>query len=168
MISYVTYTVTPYQWHLRQAEMATTKKTPTMLTSHTHWPLDGFQNPNTPLALNNTLQMLYSGQRVAIDNVDIPTGDILANQQYGAQNFWSAPKQLSTNITSPGLLGTCRLNCTGYGTCYPFNRDAQLGGLYDWREAPATTLASSWSGSLVVRLMYTRISRHCRCICATT
>ena len=127
--------------------MATTKKKPMMLTSHTYWSLDGFQSPNTPLALNHTLQMLYSGQRVAIDNIDIPTGDILANQQYGAQNFWSTPKQLSTNITSPGLLGTCGFNCTCYGTCYPFNRDAQLGGLHDWREAPATAFASPWSGS---------------------
>jgi len=114
VISYVTYTVTPYQWHLRMTALATTKKTPIMLSSHTYWNLDGFQNPSTPLALNYTLYLPYAGTRTAIDNIEIPTGDILANKQFSVNDWWSAPKQLGANISSPDLLGNCGYNCTGY------------------------------------------------------
>lgn len=34
VISYVTYTLTPYQWHIKMVALATTKKTPIMLSSH--------------------------------------------------------------------------------------------------------------------------------------
>jgi len=34
VISYVTYTLTPYQWHIQMNAIATTKKTPIMLSSH--------------------------------------------------------------------------------------------------------------------------------------
>ena len=144
--AYATYTVTPYEWHLRMIARSTTKKTPIMLTSHTYLNLDGFRNPNTSLALNHTLYMPYSGQRIATDSILIPTGDVLGNTQYGVHDFWSSPKQLAANITSPDLLGACGYNCTGYDTCYPFNRQAQLGRFYDWKSAPVATLTSQWSG----------------------
>ena len=144
VVAYVTYTVTPYQWHLRMTALAITKKTPIMLSSHTYWNLDGFQNPNTPTALNYSLHMPYAGQRVAIDNIEIPTGDILANKKDGLFDFWSRPKQIRGDISS--TLGACGFNCTGYDTCFPFNREAQLGYSYDWRQAPVATLASPWSG----------------------
>lgn len=50
VVAYVTYTLTPYQWHISMTALSLTKKTPIMLSSHTYWNLDGFQNPNTPLA----------------------------------------------------------------------------------------------------------------------
>jgi len=34
VVSYVTYTLTPYQWHITMSATATTKKTPIMLSSH--------------------------------------------------------------------------------------------------------------------------------------
>lgn len=34
VVSYITYTVTPYTWHLKMVALATTKKTPIMLSSH--------------------------------------------------------------------------------------------------------------------------------------
>jgi len=114
VIAYVTYTLTPYQWHLRMTALSTTKKTPIMLSSHTYWNLDGFQNPSTPLALNYSLYLPYAGTRTEIDNIEIPTGNILGNQQYSVNDWWSAPKQLGANITSPDLKGNCGYNCTGY------------------------------------------------------
>lgn len=33
-MSYITYTVTPYTWHIKMVALATTKKTPIMLSSH--------------------------------------------------------------------------------------------------------------------------------------
>lgn len=142
VISYVTYTLTPYQWHLRMTAIATTKKTPIMLSSHTYWNLDGFQNPNTPLALNYSLHLPYSGQRVGTDGILIPNGTILPNQQYSVNDFWSAPMQLGANFSS--ALGNCGTGCRGYDTCFLINRDGF--GPYNWRQAPVATLASPWSG----------------------
>ncbi|CAK3950881.1 galactose mutarotase [Lecanosticta acicola] len=140
----VTYTLTPYQWHLRMKAISTTKKTPIMLSSHDYWNLDGFQNPSTCLALNHSLHMPYARQRIAIDGIAVPTGEILANEKYGLNDFWSAPKQLGANLTDPELLGNCGTNCEGYDNCYLTNRE-QLGP-YDWSAAPVATLASAWSG----------------------
>jgi len=33
-VSYITYTLTPYTWNIKMVALATTKKTPIMLTSH--------------------------------------------------------------------------------------------------------------------------------------
>lgn len=145
VVAFVTYSVTPYQWHLRMTAMSTTKRTPIMLTSHTYLNLDGFQNPYTAQALNYSLYMPYAGQRVATDGILIPTGDILGNEDGGVFDFWSQPKQLGADLASPAALGGCGTGCTGYDTCFPFNRDAQLGS-FDWRQAPVATLGSPWSG----------------------
>ncbi len=98
----------------------TTKKTPIMLSSHTYWNLDGFANNKTQTALNHTLYLPYSGQRVGVDNILIPTGDILANQQGSVNDFWSAPKQLGHSFSDPEIHGNCGFNCTGYGTYAAF------------------------------------------------
>ncbi|WPH00223.1 Hypothetical protein R9X50_00304600 [Acrodontium crateriforme] len=144
VIAYVTYTLTPHQYHLRMTALATTKSTPIMLTQHTYLNLDGFQNPNTPLALNYSFHVPTGGLRTAIDNIEIPTGDILANKKYSVNDFWSAPKQIGANFTSPDLLGNCGFNCSGYDTCYILNRDDQAA--LDWRSKPIATLASPYSG----------------------
>ncbi|KAL3425498.1 aldose 1-epimerase [Phlyctema vagabunda] len=145
VISYVTYTLTNRTWHLSMTAIPTTKKTPIMLSSHVYWNLDGWQNNETATALNHSLYLPYGGQRVDTDPILIPTGDILANQQGGLNDFWSTPKQIGANFSNPDLLGNCGNNCTGYDTCYLTNRD-QLGP-YDWRESgPVATLRSAWSG----------------------
>jgi aldose 1-epimerase len=116
-----------------------------MLSSHTYLNLDGFQNPHTPLALNHSLYMPYAGQRVATDSILIPTGDILGNEKGRFFDFWSRLKQIGTDLASPAALGACGFDCTGYDTCFPLNRDAQLGS-YDWKQEPVATLVSPWSG----------------------
>ena len=89
--------------------------------------------------------MPYSGQRIATDGILIPNGTILPNQQYDVNDFWSSPKQIGANFTSPDLVGNCGTNCTGYDTCYLVNRDQN--GPYDWRTSgPVATLSSPWSG----------------------
>lgn len=55
VISYITYTLSPYTWHISMTATALTKKTPIMLSSHVYWNLDGFQNPETELATDHTL-----------------------------------------------------------------------------------------------------------------
>ncbi len=171
VVSYVTYTLEGMDWHIKMIAMATTKKTPIMLSSHTYWNLDGFANNETNTALNHTLWLPYSGQRVGVDNILIPNGDIVVNKNGSVNDFWSKPKQLGADIDKDELKGNCGFNCTGYGeyppskspltttfaplattlltpspdTCYLVNRE-QLGS-YDWRtEGPVAQLASNWSG----------------------
>jgi len=127
VVSYVTYTVHDYTWDLKMVALATTKKTPIMLSSHTYWNLDGFANNETNTALNHSLYLPYSGQRVGVDNILIPTGDILANPKGSVNDFWSAPKQLGTSLSDPEAEGNCGLGCTGYGkltnlAIFPFQK----------------------------------------------
>lgn len=118
VISYITYTVHDSTWDLKMVAIATTKKTPIMLSSHTYWNLDGFGNNETNNALNHTLYLPYSGQRVGVDNILIPTGDILANEAGSVNDFWTAPKQLGADLNKPEAEGNCGFNCTGYGKSY--------------------------------------------------
>ncbi|CAA9956499.1 Aldose 1-epimerase [Pyrenophora teres f. maculata] len=145
VVSYVTYTMTPNTWNIKIVALATTKKTPIMLTSHTYWNLDGFANPDDETALNHTFYMPYSGQRVGVDAILIPDGSILANEKYSVNDFWSSPKQIGANSSAPELLGNCGTNCTGYDNCYIVNRDQ--GEVLDWvNSGPVATLSSKWSG----------------------
>jgi aldose 1-epimerase len=82
---------------------------------------------------------------MGVDNILIPDGNLLANEKYSVNDFWSSPKQIGANQTAPELLGNCGFNCTGYDTCYIVNRDA--GALLDWSNSgPVATLSSGWSG----------------------
>lgn len=122
VVSYITYTLTNMTWHFKMVAISTTKKTPIMLSSHTYWNLDGFQNPNTPLALNHSLWLPYSGQRIGTDSILIPDGTILPNQPGSVNDFWTSPKQIGSNFSSPDLLGNCGAGCLGYGRSHDIIR----------------------------------------------
>jgi len=142
VVSYVTYSLGNMTWDFKMVALSTTKVTPIMLSSHTYWNLDGFANNETATALNHTLHLPYGGQRIDTDGILIPTGNILANEQNGLNDFWSAPKQIGANFSNPDLLGNCGNNCTGYDTCYLTSRIAP----YDWTAAPVAMVSSAWSG----------------------
>jgi len=144
VVSYVTYTLSPYAWHLKMTAKALTKKTPIMLSSHTYWNLDGFQNPETPLIFNHTLSLPYSGQRVGTDGILIPDGTIQPNQPGSVNDFWSKPKQIGASFNDPEILGNCGTGCKGYDTSYLINRAQN--GAYDWQDDPVATLSSDFSG----------------------
>ncbi|CZT04403.1 related to aldose 1-epimerase [Rhynchosporium agropyri] len=142
VISYVTYSLGNMTWDFSMSAISLQKKTPIMLSSHVYWNLDGFANNETATALNHTLHLPYGGQRVGTDGILIPTGDIVANEKDGLNDFWSKPKQIGANFTNPDLLGNCGDNCTGYDTCYLTNRIAP----YHWEDVPVASLSSAWSG----------------------
>jgi aldose 1-epimerase len=143
--SWITYSVKGNVWDFNMVAIPLTKPTPIMLSSHAYWNLDGFANNETNLVLNHTFYMPYGGQRVDVDNILIPTGNILANQPGSVNDFWTAPKQLGADFNDPALQGNCGYNCTGYDTCWLVNRDQN--GPYDWRkEGPVATFHSEWSG----------------------
>lgn len=142
--SSVTYTLSPYTWSLKMTAKALTKKTPIMLTSHTYWNLDGFQNPDSVTNANWTLSLPYSGQRVGVDGILIPDGTILPNFKGSVNDFWSKPKQIGADQDKLELLGNCGTNCTGYDNCWLVNRFQD--GAYDWYDAPVATVSSEFSG----------------------
>jgi len=152
--SYISYAVTPYQWHMRM-NATRTKWTPVMLSSHVYWNLDGFQNPNTPTALNHSLWLPFSGMRVDVDGILIPTGVILPNPPGSVNDFWTKPKEIGTDLAKPELVGNCGTGCTGYDNCWLVNRDqykwnqaATKSRHSDkwWRGSPVASLSSDWSG----------------------
>lgn len=115
VVSYITYTLTGMDWDIKMVALSTTKKTPIMLSSHTYWNLDGFSNNETSSIFNHTFHMPYGGQRVGVDNILIPTGEILANKKGSVNDFWSKPKQIGAQANDPELVNNCGFNCTGYG-----------------------------------------------------
>jgi aldose 1-epimerase len=110
--------------------------------------LDGFQNPATSTALNHTLALPYSGQRVGVDGILIPNGTILPNLKGSVNDFWSKPKQIGADFNNPEIQGNCGTGCAGYDTAYLVNRAQN--GPYNWRTAgPVATLSSDFSGIVV-------------------
>ncbi|TGJ84227.1 hypothetical protein E0Z10_g4524 [Xylaria hypoxylon] len=141
VVSYITYTLRDYTWDFKMVALATTKKTPIMLSSHTYWNLDGFANNETNTALNHTLYLPYSGQRIGVDNILIPTGDILANKEGSVNDFWSAPKQIGASLNDPEAF-TLLTHMTD--NAWIINREAP----YNWRDGSSyvARLQSPWSG----------------------
>ena len=123
-----------------------------MLSSHVYWNLDGFQNPNTQTALNHTLSLPYSGQRIDVDGILIPTGALLANQPESVNDFWTKPKTIGTSFQDPAIKDNCGTGCSGYDTCYLVNRDQVIqedllpSNSRWWTTDPVASLSSSWSG----------------------
>lgn len=144
VVSYITYTLGDMTWDAKMVAIATTKKTPIMLSSHTYWNLDGFANNQTNTALNHTFYLPHSGQRVGVDGILIPTGEILPNAKGSVNDFWSKPKQIGEGFQDPELVGNCGTNCTGYDNCWLVNRPYP----HDWRSPDnfVARLSSQWSG----------------------
>ncbi|KAK4227993.1 galactose mutarotase-like domain-containing protein [Podospora fimiseda] len=144
VVSYITYSLGNLTWDATMIAIATTKKTPIMLSSHTYWNLDGFANNQTNLALDHELWMPYSGQRVAVDNILIPTGEILSNPEGSVNDFWSKPKRIGDGFKQEGIEGNCGFNCTGYDNCWLVNRPQA----HNWRspDSLVARLHSPWSG----------------------
>ncbi|RBQ95435.1 hypothetical protein VDGD_06934 [Verticillium dahliae] len=148
VISYVTYTLRGWDWDISMVAVSTTARTPIMLSSHTYWNLDGFANEETSSADDHVLHLPYSGQRIGVDGILIPTGEVVANEKGSVNDFWSAPKPMGANATSDELEGNCGTGCTGYDNCYTVNREAL--GNYDWRSSGyVARLSSPWSGIAV-------------------
>jgi len=143
VVSFITYSLGKMTWNFKMVAIATTKKTPIMLTSHTYWNLDGFANNQTQSVFNHTFWLPDGGQRVDVDNILIPTGDILTNTKGSVNDFWTAPKQIGHSFSDPKINGNCGYNCTGYDNCWLVTREKP----FDWqRDSPVARLQSAWSG----------------------
>ena len=142
VVAFVTYTVTPYQWHERIVAVPTTDLTPIMLTSHVYWNLDGWADPDTETALNHTLYLPYAGLRINVTETQVPTGHIDTNFANGPFDFWTAPKEVGFAFDDPALNRSCGKTCLGYNVGFLTSRVWP----YDWHNDPVATLHSDWSG----------------------
>jgi aldose 1-epimerase len=116
VLSYITYTLSPYTWHIKMTAFSLTQKTPIMLTSHTYWNLDGFQNPDTETINNHTLHLPFSGMIIGIDGILIPTGELIPAPNGTINDFWSAPKAIGRDIDA--AVENCGAGCTGYDNAW--------------------------------------------------
>jgi aldose 1-epimerase len=106
-----------------------------------------------------------------VDGILIPNGTILPNEKGGAFDFWSAPKKMGANLTSPDLVGGCGSGCIGYDTAFLVNRAQN--GPYDWREAgPVAVVGSPFSGIQIdiftdqdAFQIYSCPGQNCKCLC---
>jgi len=55
------------------------QETPIMLSQHTYWNLDAFKDPATSLVTNHTLHLPRSLSRIGVDDILVPTGEIVKN-----------------------------------------------------------------------------------------
>lgn len=116
--SYITYTLSPYTWHIKMTAFSLTKKTPIMLSSHVYWNLDGFQNPKTELVTDHTFHLPYSGLRIGVDSILIPTGEILPNAPGSVNDYWSEPKKIGRDLNKTEAIGNCGDGCTGWDNAW--------------------------------------------------
>ncbi|PHH69126.1 hypothetical protein CDD80_7002 [Ophiocordyceps camponoti-rufipedis] len=144
VVSLITYALNGRDWDISMVAVATEAKTPIMLSSHTYWNLDGFSNDATRTALNHSLHLPYSGQRIGVDGILVPTGEILANAPGSVNDFWTRPRQIGSAFGDKALVGNCGSGCTGYDNCFTINRGPH--GSFDWLDKPVATLSSAWSG----------------------
>lgn len=112
-----------------------------MLTQHTYWNLDAFANPSTDLIWNHTYSTPFSKRLLEPDPNMVPTGKITNIPKNDINDFWSKPKQLGTNLQTPGWVGNCGTGsgCEGYNNCWIVDKSPIL-------NRPVATLSSEWSG----------------------
>lgn len=87
VVAIVTYALAGRDWDIRMVALATTRKMPIMLSSHTYWNLDGFASKQMASALNHSLHLPHSRQRVAVDGILVPTGEVLPNARDSVNDF---------------------------------------------------------------------------------
>lgn len=94
--------VGPYEWRVAYGVTPTrvTHPIPINLSLKTYWNLDGFVGPDKRprTVAEHRLHLPFSGLRLEEDAGHIPTGDIKANRQGSAYDFWSSPKHLGEGI----------------------------------------------------------------------
>lgn len=117
-----------------------TDATPIMLANHIYWNLGAFIDPTDTTVLNQSLWMPYAERIPAIDNIEIPTGELTAVAN-GPYDF-TAPKTIGRDINE--TINGCGFNCTGYDTC--FINDRPPSAAVDGSDFPLLSLGSPQTG----------------------
>lgn len=60
----------------------------------------------------------YSGLRIGVDSILIPTGEILPNAKGSVNDFWSEPKKIGRDLEVKEAVGNCGEGCTGWDNAW--------------------------------------------------
>jgi aldose 1-epimerase len=92
----ITHTVYPYEWHIGYGVTPLLAEGgPLNLGQQVFFNLDGLRTGNeTNTVLDHKLHLPLSGLRFGVDELGIPTGDLLSNRKGKEHDFWSGPKEI--------------------------------------------------------------------------
>lgn len=92
----VTHTIYPYEWHIGYGVTPLVAEGgPLNIGQQVFFNLDGLRTGNeTNTVLDHRLHLPLSGLRFGIDELGIPTGDLLSNRKGKEHDFWSGPKEI--------------------------------------------------------------------------
>lgn len=94
----LTHTVTPYEWRIAFGVTPTRKASPINMSQQVFWNLGGFAANSSLKVDDHHLHLPYSGLRIDVDGRGVPTGDLKANKQGTAYDFWSGSKSIGRGL----------------------------------------------------------------------
>lgn len=118
VMNYATYSVQGSQLTSRLVSLPLDEPTPIMLANHVYWNLGAFVDEEATTVLNNTLYMPYAQRYIAVDSIEIPTGEIGAVAGT-ALDFTKPNTQIGSNISNANYCGD---GCDGYDNAFILDR----------------------------------------------
>lgn len=143
----LTHTVTPYEWRIAFGVTPTRKPSPINMSQQVFWNLDGFAANSSLKVTGHHLHLPFSGLRIDLDEKGVPTGDIKANKQSSAYDFWSSGKSIGRGLDqmrgSASAMGDVpQVQSSGYDETFLISRSQP------WKRGdhPVAGLSSTHSG----------------------
>jgi aldose 1-epimerase len=97
----ITHTVYPYEWHIGYGVTPLLAEGgPLNLAQQVFFNLDGLSTNGSNTVLNHKLHLPLSGLRFGVDELGIPTGDLLSNREGKEHEFWSGPKEIKESLNA--------------------------------------------------------------------
>jgi len=127
----------------RVVSIALEDATPVMLSTHIYWNIGGFLAPNV---LDNTLQLPNSNRIVAVDAINIPTGEILKASQTSLD--FTSPKL----VREGALSNPCGAGCIGIDNAFIFDNHTSSCLTQKTAKNPAQLLWSSPETGLTMHM----------------
>lgn len=90
----ITHTVTPYKWNIAIGLTPVRDSSPVSVSQQVFWNLDGFAAETNKTVAQHKLRLPYSGFRFAMDEDNVPTGDMRSNAQGSTFDFWSGERRI--------------------------------------------------------------------------
>jgi aldose 1-epimerase len=117
------------------------------MSQQVFWNLDGFAANSSLKVTGHHLHLPFSGLRIDLDEKGVPTGDIKANKQSSAYDFWSSGKSIGRGLNqmrgSASAMGDVpQVQSSGYDETFLISRSQP------WKRGdhPVARLSSTHSG----------------------
>ena len=148
-INHVTYALTDCtstsrgKLTARIVSIALEDATPVMLSTHIYWNIGSFLSSNV---LDNTLQLPTSNRVIAVDDINIPTGEILKASQTSL-DFTTAKK-----VREGALTNSCGGTCVGIDNAFVFDNHSTSCLTQQTAKKPAQLIWSSPDTGLTMHM----------------